>query len=133
MMSMFGGSLGQKIDVEVDFPLNGLDLTQHVIGANFQEGNMIYDCYAVSNHMGGCGGGHYTAFAKNPHNNKWISYNDSMVDEVRNTEAPERQVVSSSAYNLFYRRRDWHENNVKNGCNFDAMALKPDMSLITKK
>jgi len=35
MMSMFGGSLGQKIDVEVDFPLNGLDLTQHVIGANF--------------------------------------------------------------------------------------------------
>jgi len=49
---------------------------------------MIYDCYAVSNHMGGCGGGHYTAFAKNPHNNKWISYNDSMVGEVRNTEAP---------------------------------------------
>ena len=25
----------------------------------------IYDLYAVSNHFGGMGGGHYTAFAKN--------------------------------------------------------------------
>ena len=25
----------------------------------------IYDLYAISNHYGGLGGGHYTAFAKN--------------------------------------------------------------------
>lgn len=25
---------------------------------------LIYDCIAVSNHMGGLGGGHYTAYAK---------------------------------------------------------------------
>lgn len=26
---------------------------------------VIYDLYAVSNHFGGLGGGHYTAYAKN--------------------------------------------------------------------
>lgn len=26
---------------------------------------VIYDLYAISNHFGGIGGGHYTAFAKN--------------------------------------------------------------------
>ena len=37
------------------------------------------------------------------------------------------------AYNLFYRRRDWHEINKNGGCDFDGMALKADMSLISKK
>jgi len=26
---------------------------------------LLYDLYAVSNHFGGLGGGHYTAYAKN--------------------------------------------------------------------
>lgn len=30
----------------------------------------IYELYAVSNHYGGLGGGHYTAYAKN--NGKWF-------------------------------------------------------------
>ena len=83
--------------------------------------------------MGGLVGGHYTAYAKNPEFGKWYSFNDSSCCEIRVQENAAKQVVSSAAYNLFYRRRDWHENNVKNGCNFDAMAMKPDMSLITKK
>jgi ubiquitin C-terminal hydrolase len=29
----------------------------------------IYDLYAISNHYGGLGGGHYTAYAKN--SSKW--------------------------------------------------------------
>ena len=37
----------------------------------------VYDLYAVSNHYGGLGGGHYTAYAKN--NGKWHDYNDSSV------------------------------------------------------
>ena len=34
MMSMFGGGFGggEKIDSEVDFPLEGLDMSKHVIG-----------------------------------------------------------------------------------------------------
>ena len=36
-----------------------------------------YDLYAVSNHYGGLGGGHYTAYGKN--NGKWYEFNDSSV------------------------------------------------------
>jgi len=32
MMGMFGGNLGQKIDADVEFPLEGLDLSKHIIG-----------------------------------------------------------------------------------------------------
>ena len=82
---MFGGSsLGERINADVDFPLEGLDLGKHVISA--QKGqNLIYDCYAVSNHMGGLGGGHYTAYGKNPEENKWYCFNDSSCSEIRNS------------------------------------------------
>lgn len=90
--------------------------------------DLIYDCYAVSNHMGGLGGGHYTAYAMN-RQDQWHSFNDSSCGAIRSNK-PESQVVSSAAYNLFYRRRTWHEQNVKEGCDFDQMAQKPDMSLV---
>lgn len=59
----------------------------------------IYDLYAVSNHYGGLGGGHYTAFAKN--GEKWYDFNDSSVRAVS-----EASIVGSGAYILFYRRRE---------------------------
>jgi hypothetical protein len=50
--------------------------------------SMVYDCYAVSNHFGGLGGGHYTAFAQLPGAGQWYRFDDSHVgtasaDEVR--------------------------------------------------
>lgn len=51
--------------------------------------------------MGGLGGGHYTAYAKNFIDNKWYDFNDSSVTPV----ADPSRVVSSVAYVLFYRRR----------------------------
>lgn len=100
-----GGFGGGKIDGVVDFPLEGLDMTRYVGSEDQKMGtDLIYDCYAVSNHMGGTGGGHYTAYAKHPISGKWNSYNDSSVHEVGRD--PEDVVVSDSAYNLFYRRRD---------------------------
>ena len=59
----------------------------------------LYDLYAVSNHYGGLGGGHYTAFGKN--DGKWYDYNDS---SVRATS--ESSIGGSGAYMLFYKRRD---------------------------
>ncbi len=37
----------------------------------------VYELYAVSNHYGGLGGGHYTAFAKN--DGQWYEFDDSRV------------------------------------------------------
>ena len=48
----------------VDFPLEGLDLGEF-LGEKKEGEEWVYDCFAVSNHYGGLGGGHYTAFAKN--------------------------------------------------------------------
>lgn len=63
-----------------------------------ENGKPLYELYAISNHYGSLGGGHYTAFAKN--GEKWYSFNDSSVSPV---EAG--RVKGSGAYMLFYRRK----------------------------
>jgi ubiquitin carboxyl-terminal hydrolase 4/11/15 len=63
-----------KLDVMVDFPIEGLDLSSRVVET--QEGKKeIYDLFAVDDHWGGLGGGHYTAFAKNFEDHEWYEYN----------------------------------------------------------
>ncbi len=42
----------------VEFPLEGLDLSSFVLSKTDKP--PIYDLFAVSNHSGGLGGGHYT-------------------------------------------------------------------------
>jgi len=89
-----------KIDSLIDFPLKGLDLRSIVM--KWEEGEEpVYDCYAVSNHYGGLGGGHYTAYAKNDAN-EWNYFDDSRVT----TNVDEKEVVSAAAYVLYYQRRD---------------------------
>ncbi|OTA01799.1 ubiquitin carboxyl-terminal hydrolase, putative [Trichoderma parareesei] len=89
-----------KLDVLVDFPIEGLDLTSRVIQK--EEGKQeIYDLIAVDDHYGGLGGGHYTAYAKNFVDGRWYNYNDSSVSAVSDPSS----VVTSAAYLLFYRRR----------------------------
>ena len=96
-----------KIDLLVDFPLKGLDLRNEVMHWN-QDGSdePIYDCYAVSNHFGGLGGGHYTAYALNDEGD-WCNFDDSRVTK----NIDEAEVVSNAAYMLFYRRRDVTNDN----------------------
>ena len=54
--------------------------------------SLTYELYAVSNHFGGLGGGHYTAFAKNPENGRWYDF-----DDVRSSlSAPLFSFVSNS-------------------------------------
>ncbi|RSM09585.1 hypothetical protein CDV31_007598 [Fusarium ambrosium] len=89
-----------KLDVLVDFPIEGLDLTSRVIQK--EEGkDEIYDLIAVDDHYGGLGGGHYTAYAKNFVDGRWYNYNDSSVSPVSDPSA----CITSAAYLLFYRRR----------------------------
>lgn len=68
--------LRDKLDIVVDFPIKGLDLSSRV--AMQEEGKSpIYDLFAVDNHYGGLGGGHYTAYASNfmDENHNWYEYN----------------------------------------------------------
>ncbi|KAG5930399.1 hypothetical protein E4U42_001645 [Claviceps africana] len=89
-----------KLDVLVDFPIQGLDLTSRVIQKEDGKAE-IYDLIAVDDHYGGLGGGHYTAYARNFVDERWYSYNDSSVHVVSDPKS----VVTSAAYLLFYRRR----------------------------
>jgi ubiquitin carboxyl-terminal hydrolase 4/11/15 len=50
--------------------------------------------------MGGLGGGHYTAHAKNIHDQKWHTFDDSCV-----TDIDENNVISKSAYVLIYQQQ----------------------------
>jgi ubiquitin C-terminal hydrolase len=84
----------------VTFPLDNLDLSSFVIG--YEPETYKYDLYAVCNHSGNVLGGHYTAFIKNA-NGKWYHINDTNVMPIE-----EREVVSSKAYCLFYRKKTLH-------------------------
>jgi hypothetical protein len=95
----FSRTWREKIETLVEFPVEGLDLTHYVKGPDSDK-PQIYDLYGVSNHSGGMGFGHYTAYAKNHRENKWFKFNDSFV-----SDASEKDVVSKEAYMLFYERR----------------------------
>ena len=62
-----------------------------------------YELFAVSEHSGTLGGGHYTASGRNFLNNKWYRFNDSQVRQLSN--GPD-EIDRSSAYVLFYKRCD---------------------------
>lgn len=89
-----------KITTLVNFPVEGLDLSEYVVGPKGKS-PPLYDLFAVSEHSGGLGGGHYTAVAKNPENRKWFSFNDSFTSQTSAERA-----ITPRAYVLFYVRRD---------------------------
>ena len=73
----FQGRLRDKIEVRVDFPLEGLDL-QSRLAIQDSDKSTLYDLVAVDNHYGGLGGGHYTAFAQNFVDKNWYEYNGAL-------------------------------------------------------
>ena len=86
-----------KNDDNIDFKVNNMDMKDYVCGPD--KNNSVYDCFAVSQHYGSTGGGHYTAICKNIDGN-WYEYNDSSC-----YPASESNVVTSAAYVIFYRRK----------------------------
>jgi hypothetical protein len=83
----------EKIDTLVRFPLEGLNLAPYIRGGGIsctssEQDNMaepIYDLYAVSNHFGGSGFGHYTAYSLSPGARDWYLFDDSSVSKVLST------------------------------------------------
>ncbi|KAL8582060.1 hypothetical protein ACOMHN_028041 [Nucella lapillus] len=88
-----------KIDALVEFPTRGLDLRQYILNSDNHDVN-VYDLIAVTNHYGGLGGGHYTAFAQNKDDGEWYYFDDSTV-----SSSSEESVVTKAAYVLVYKRR----------------------------
>ena len=102
--------LRDKIDTLVEFPIENLDLTAMVgersvgkrlaeqgvdvepLGLHDLEEPLVYDLFAVDEHMGGLGGGHYRAFALNHVTDKWYHFDDSYVTP----SSAEKAVVSVS-------------------------------------
>ncbi|KAK4262966.1 hypothetical protein QN277_028451 [Acacia crassicarpa] len=99
--------LKNKLDTFVNFPIHNLNLTKYV-KSNGKP--YVYDLYAISNHYGGLGGGHYTAYAKLIDENRWYHFDDGHV-----TPAAESEIKSAAAYVLFYQRVTPSEGETSQG------------------
>lgn len=108
------GRLRDKLDVKVNFPTEGLDLTERMKGKEDNERELVYDLFAVDNHYGGLGGGHYTAYGKNFMDDNWYYFDDSSTSPRNASDS-----VTNAAYLLFYRRRN--SNVHLGGPNFDKV------------
>lgn len=86
-----------KLETYVDFPIHNLDLSQSVAYGNGRSSH-LYMLYAVSNHYGSMGGGHYTAFIRHD-GDRWYDFDDHYVSPI-----DEGRIKTSAAYVLFYRR-----------------------------
>jgi ubiquitin carboxyl-terminal hydrolase 4/11 len=93
------GLYSKKLSQFVEFPLTDFDIKKYIL-PNADDSEAIYDLYAITNHYGELGGGHYTAYAKNALDNAWYDFNDSSVRPAMTDD-----LVSSAAYILFYKRR----------------------------
>ncbi|XP_049620770.1 ubiquitin carboxyl-terminal hydrolase 8-like [Suncus etruscus] len=91
----YKGRQKNKLQANVDFPLENLDLSQYVIDSN--NNLKKYNLFSVSNHYGGLNRGHYTAFCKNAAKQCWFKFDDHEVSYI-----PTSSVKSSAAYILFY-------------------------------
>lgn len=88
-----------KVNKNVIFPLDDLNLSKYVCG--YKPATYQYELYGICNHIGGVTGGHYTAFIRNVEN-KWLHFNDRIVESVDNPN----DVISPAAYCLFYRKKN---------------------------
>jgi len=86
----------------VDFPLDGFDLSKFVGNMNHTKGH-IYKLFAITNHIGGLRGGHYTACVNL--RNRWHNFNDDCVSSIN-----EEDIKTAKAYLLFYRRVKTEDN-----------------------
>ncbi|CAH1276430.1 unnamed protein product [Diabrotica balteata] len=85
-----------KLNVTVDFPMEGLDMSQY---AADNVSPCRYNLYAISNHSGTTYSGHYTAYCRHPYTGHWHEYNDSRVSSISS-----KSLVSGEAYVLFYEQ-----------------------------
>ena len=89
--SNLGFIQNHKNNTFIDYPLDELKIS-------CQNSICSYDLFAVSSHEGKISSGHYTAICKNKDN--WSIFDDMSVYKILT-----KQVVTESAYLLFYRKK----------------------------
>nr|APO15833.1 ubiquitin-conjugating enzyme E2 [Sesuvium portulacastrum] len=92
-------SIKHKLDIFVNFPIHDLDLTKYIANKDNSE-PQLYELYALINHYGSMGSGHYTAHIKLLEENKWYNFDDSHIWAIG-----EEDVKTNHAYVLFYQRK----------------------------
>ncbi|XP_052138964.1 ubiquitin carboxyl-terminal hydrolase 8-like [Oryza glaberrima] len=95
-----------KLETCVDFPVHDLDLSKY-IGSRGQQISNHYRLYAISNHYGSMGGGHYTAYVYHEGKKGWFDFDDRHVGPIS-----EESIKTSAAYVLFYRRIQGDDNRL---------------------
>ncbi|XP_069965808.1 ubiquitin carboxyl-terminal hydrolase Usp2 isoform X1 [Bactrocera oleae] len=98
-LKRFSETRWSKLSNIVEFPTGERELNMGPYGSN-PGTSIYYSLYAISNHMGSTAGGHYVALCKHPVSKKWHEFNDNVVSDTLS----ENNLVSSSAYILFYER-----------------------------
>jgi len=99
----------EKLTANITFPVRSLRL-QNFASKEHQHESIteLYDLYAVSNHYGTLGGGHYVAYCKvkdQEAKEGWYCFNDKVV-----TKIAEESLVTPNAYILFYAKRQFSES-----------------------
>ena len=89
-----------KNDELVEFPLENLDMGKYICGPD--KNYSKYDLFAISQHFGGMGSGHYTAVCKNV-DGFWYNYDDVNIRRITNL----KKICTNAAYVLFFRRQNW--------------------------
>nr|GMC59631.1 ubiquitin carboxyl-terminal hydrolase 5 [Ipomoea batatas]GME14812.1 ubiquitin carboxyl-terminal hydrolase 5 [Ipomoea batatas] len=105
----YSRSMKHKLETFVNFPIHDFDVTKYVANKNNSQ-RQLYELYALTNHYGGMGSGHYTAHIKLLDENRWYNFDDSHISPIN-----EEDVKSAAAYVLFYRRVKTDDNSASNG------------------
>ena len=88
------GNRSSKIETKVNFDIDNIIIA-----------GVAHEVFATSNHHGGTGGGHYTAYVKNQSTGTWTNCNDKTC-----TPIDANDVVSGDNYLIFLKRKSdkWH-------------------------
>lgn len=88
----------KKNDSLINYPVESFDLRSYVVGD--QKDEAIYDLFGISQHYGSLSSGHYTALCRN--GDQWYEFDDQNLSRASSSD-----IVSSSAYMLFYKKRQF--------------------------
>ncbi|KRZ53075.1 Ubiquitin carboxyl-terminal hydrolase 4 [Trichinella nativa] len=109
-------SFRNKIDTLVSFPITNLDMSKWCIAKDCEPA--LYDLVSISNHYGGLGSGHYTAFAKNCDTKRWYNFDDMHVSVVS-----EEDIVTKEAYVLIYLRQSKKVSPAESDVDMELLLL----------